>query len=170
MNTNMDIENFIHQFKEKTNEEQEIIQMKITKYLINKKNKTLFEKIKKHIFDETDDFIKNFCDFKNLTKIIEKYGNKNIVEFLKNEFDEFTFNFNSKKLLYSYEIEFEVQFKNFKYCYTDEGDIANYGYNISCCYEFDDLLNDDMQKIIKLLVCEDYLKDNCWTWLNDFIN
>lgn len=102
--------NFIKNFEKKNNEEQKVVESEILNYLTNKKNKILFEEIGKYIIYEINEFINNMIYYDKLEEIIKEYGKDEIIKFLKNETDNFTFYFNVEQLLYSYKIEFEVQF------------------------------------------------------------
>ena len=168
MNTITD--NFIKKIEKKDIKEQEIIENEFLNYLTNKKNKILFEEIEEYIIFEINELVNNFVDYDNLEEIIKEYGKDNIIKFLKNETENFSFYFNAKQLLYSYKIIFEIQFENFECYYTDHGDVACYGENISFYYNLNDNFNENEKKIIEFIFCKYLLKDNCWNWLNKYKN
>lgn len=165
---------FISQLETKDEKEQEIIEGEILNYLINCKNKELFEEIYKYIIEEVNDLISNINDYGELEEIVKKYGKDEIIQIIKNETidscSDFNFNFSAMQLNYIYKINFKVEFNNFTYNYADSGDISNYAHNAIYEFIFNDEINEDIIKIFVLFFPKDAIGNQCFRWLDKYKN
>ena len=162
--------NFISAFEKENENEQNIIENEILNYLINKKNKNLFDEIKEFIINELNETIKLIDKFEELTKIIKKYGKNKITQFILLEIQDFEFYFKARKLNHSYNIDFEIKFHNFKYNYEDSGNIdsIDFGFDAFHYFTFNENINLDMENILEKLFYKSTITEECVGWLDKY--